>query len=228
MKWIVIAVLSGVAAFNSLTAGEITGMVLDAQTFEGISYARVTVYVSLDPNGFDKFRTKQLYVLTGADGHFRVTGLPASWSRLSCEKPGYLDANAESDWLGQVHVVGDGGPAHVDLHLLAAGSISGSVVDARGFPCGKPMFSYSGRVLLQSAPALTISARTDELGGFRINDVQPGRYTLAVSIGFPIVTTMKKLVYYPGSVDLQHAEWFDFQPGDKRRIECRLRSISAK
>jgi hypothetical protein len=102
------------------------------------------------------------------------------------------------------------------------------VVDAKGSPLWQADIEVYRQIPGQSAPVLTMSGRTDELGGFRINDVQPGRYTVAVSIGFPIVTTKMKPVYYPAAEDLRHAEWFEFRPGDERRIDFQLRSFSAK
>ena len=129
--------------------------------------------------------------------------MPASWSQLRCEKPGYSYDYEKSNGPGQVHLASNGDSAHADLYLIAEGTISGTVVDARGIPLWQADIQVYQQVPGQSEPVLTGSVRTDELGGFRINDVRTGRYTVAVSIGFPIVTTTLKPVFYPAAEDLR-------------------------
>ena len=153
-------------------AGGVTGVVTDS-TGAPVSAAEVTA-TWRNPAGAATKTAK-----TGADGHFRIAdAVPDAVTRVAVRAPKFLLAERE-------------GPAPsdgvVDFVLQHGGSISGVV---RGYDGKMPAsFHVKAKLATKSSTGKTktdgkIKAEhdfTDPSGAFRLDDIEPGTYTIEVA-----------------------------------------------
>src|SRR5262249_534906 len=142
------------------------GSVLEEHSTKPVRGARVQVRVAGAPR-----MTADLE--SGADGVFRANGdLPAGEYRVSISKPNYADATLRV----RVPLTGP-----VVVRLGRFGSITGHVTDKHNQPMrGVNVFPMAGEANGQFRP-LPMSAQTDDTGQYRLYNLAPGLYTVAVS-----------------------------------------------
>ena len=170
-------------------AGLVMGRVVDGATGAPIAGARVAS--SLGPP----------WVVTDSQGRFVYFDLPAGTYVFAATKPGYIGGYFGQRWAGstspvlapgmktdtqQQFVTLGAGETRSDvmLRLWKDGAISGRVVDEAGEPVvglvvqAWAVVFQAGRSVLNSA--LPVIAGTDDRGVYRISEVPPGRYVVAV------------------------------------------------
>lgn len=118
--------------------------------------------------------------ITTADGYFVFRGLTAGNYAVSAMAYGFVTANNPRTL---VEVGATARPASVTLRMWQVGAIAGRVVDDRGEPVvGAPVSALrrvlrgGGVVLERTGP----DVETDDRGLYRISQLQPGTYLVAV------------------------------------------------
>lgn len=160
-------------------------------------------------------------------GRIEVPGVPSAAYRLDVTKTGFVGARV------QLHVQASGSAATpVVIRLVRCGAITGHVLDASGTPVAGAMVS----ALLKSArggTALPIEnwttgtlADTDSNGEYRLYNLAPGQYSVALSYGastFAVGSTGSSVtraglgsgfLYYP---DNSRPQWFTIAGGEEIR-----------
>ena len=150
-------------------AAELAGRVVEDHTGNPLASAEVRV---VKPGQ----RTLAADLETGGDGRFSVPNLPPGEYRLEVRKPNFIDTvlRLEQPSTG------------LELRLVRAGVITGSVVDAHGQPVrGATIYalprSAGGGPLRSSANDRGV--RLNERGQYRIHSLAPGEYAVAVTYG---------------------------------------------
>jgi Carboxypeptidase regulatory-like domain len=124
-------------------------------------------------------------VRTAADGTFRLTGVAAGAYSLTVRRAGYLDGaypeGREWGWTPTFTVDGLNRPT-IHVALAERPVLSGRVVDDSGEPVTAGQVRLFRRFVLSGRERYTAggSARTDDRGEFRFDDLEPGAYLLAV------------------------------------------------
>src|SRR5690606_33208350 len=93
------------------------------------------------------------------------------------------------------------------------------VVDASGKPVRSARVHLLSRRLTDSGITLALeehSAVTDDRGHYRLYDLAPGRYTVAVLPKTDPTATAFAHTFFPGTVDPEAAELFSIDPGETR------------
>jgi protocatechuate 3,4-dioxygenase beta subunit len=125
------------------------------------------VPMTLRPSSIDLIGDEKP-VATGADGRFRIGGLPGErMVRLEVQKEGFAAAS----------IRGVRAPTEepVAVVLRPAARVRGTVVDGRGRPIPDAEISRSWRTMSFGSPGgLFRPVRTDERGEFEIDDLSPG------------------------------------------------------
>jgi len=213
-----LAILCG--ALGAADSRELTGRVVDAQSGQPITRARVMVQFF---QGAQQGVTISLS--SDADGAFRVTNMPEGGYNISCEKAGYLPSGQ-----GMMSPMrsGDAKPAPVVVRLTAQAAIEGTVVDAKDAPSENTFIQLlrqqvvNGRRQLQPAQG----GGTDETGSFRIFGLPAGRYYVGITARVNGVQRGKSVAYpalfYPNATEIAAAQPFDLKPGDEQQIKIRL------
>jgi hypothetical protein len=185
---LVVLMVLGARAGAQTTApgreGAITGQVVDAATGRPVSAAIVT----LDVRG----RIEGPQILTGADGRFAFTGLPAQDGSytVTARKGGYLEGASGRRRPGgasQAVVLNAlTRTADVAVRVWKSGAIQGTVIDEAGEPViGVQMrlaVRQSAGATRQFTPVATAPAITDDRGMYRFSSLIPGDYIVLASL----------------------------------------------
>ena len=123
-------------------------------------------------------RTLAAHLETDSAGRFRVAGLNEGEYRIEATKANYIGATVRLQALA-------GG---LVIRLVRCGAISGQVVDGQGkailgatvYAMPKPI---SGPLRPFATPVAGTYARVDERGGYRLYELPPGEYAVAVAYG---------------------------------------------
>jgi len=120
-------------------------------------------------------------VVTDDAGRFMITGVDPGDYRIAAEREGYIRVEyGQTSWNGRgiAVSVGAGQRLRIDFRLSAASIISGRITDPDGEPASQAIvqayryeYANGGRTLAQAA-----SARTNDLGEYRLFWLQPGEY----------------------------------------------------
>ena len=180
------------------------GRVVEADSNRPVSGA--VVYVSTTaprPAGFEP-------VMTDDQGRFVVRDLPAGMMSLRSVKGGYVEGAYTKRWpivpngpgdLGQPIKLGeDEHVADITIQMWKHAAISGIVTDETGDPIvgitvrALPRKIIGGRAQY-SMELGGLTARTDDRGAFRIKELTPGDYIVAV----PVITASAPRVRPPAS-----------------------------
>ena len=205
----------------------VAGSVLRLDTGEPLKKARVTLQGHAD----EEF---SVFSLTDEQGHFLFENVPPGSYVLEVSRNGYVDAPRAILTLAP-------GQSMTDLvfKLAHTAAISGHVFDEDGEPIAKAaVITY--RASRRQGKEQEIGddpVLTNDLGEFRIFDLAPGRYYIAVNFRPEdpfhryTPTSDQKLnagylpSYYPNTMDPAKAQAISVRPGDEiRSVEFFLRA----
>ena len=216
------------------------GTVTNSVTGEPIARVLVTVIAERKPA-----------VLTGADGSFQFSGLPAGMVEVAATKPGFFDSKGSQPRAGSYFrftavrnfqsangdVTVQVGPdtAPLTLKLVPEGIITGHVEDARGEPIEGALISIQsihivdGRKQWDHQPGHS----TNEDGNFRIANLSPGRYYVSVlaakrrgtleDLTQTAQTGYPLVVYYPSASDRTSAAPIEVKAGQRVELQFALK-----
>jgi hypothetical protein len=177
--------------------GEIAGVVVAAgepRAREPVSEAEVTLVVG------DISRTQ----VTGADGAFAFTGLPAGRYVLCVAKSGYLTSEFGGFRPGEQGTplaAGDGQPlTQLFVPLSRPAVISGVIRIDGGEPASNVrVIARSGAPPQGTTRAQTYEAVADRSGAYRISGVPPGEYVVSAA---PSMTGGRSTpIFFPGTAN---------------------------
>ena len=159
---------------------------------------------------------------TDGQGRFEAPGLPAGDYRIEVARPNYLKASIRL----RLSAAG----SNTSIRLIHCASLAGQVTDRDGLPVPSAtifaMPKPAGGKPLQRDFTTGHYARVDQLGNYRLYDLPPGEYLLALSYGSSSVTFGSSggvpapslpgsgVVFYP---DNSRPQVFDLAAGDERR-----------
>ena len=228
---------SSVVADQSQKTATVAGQVVRADTGEPLKKAQV----NLQTHTGDKF---SVFRLTDEQGHFNIENIPPGSYDLEVSRNGYVDNE-----YGQKKPGGSGavltlpaGQHMTDLifKMVRAASISGHVYDEDGEPVAyAQVICY--RASRQPGKEQQIGYRpviTNDLGEFRVFDLKPGRYYVAVDYHFKLDIVFRSrgaeqeaesgyaTTFYPNTMDASKAVAISVSPGDElRSIDFLLRLV---
>jgi hypothetical protein len=202
--------------------GAIEGDVVDVSTGRGIADARVRLQsVQDDP----------LYASTDAQGHFRFDGLEIRAYQAFVRYPGFaspdggaLEASALAVTPGR-----DGQVSRIRLNLQWYAAITGKVVNVEGNPAeGVTVEVYRrdsrggqfGAVRFDDGfqYVRTRTAKTDELGEYRLAPLGPGSYYVLVRAG----SAPARDTFYPQAVKVSAAKLLELDEGKELRADVQV------
>ncbi|MFI5177009.1 MAG: carboxypeptidase regulatory-like domain-containing protein [Vicinamibacterales bacterium] len=165
---------------------------------------------------------------TDTAGHFAFAGLPAGRFLLAAGKPAYLSALYGAGRVGRpgaTITVADGQKiSDVTLALAKGAVIAGHVTDEHGQAIVGarvrvlPRRTAGDEIVLGADAGDPVNATSDDLGAFRIFDLVPGDYVVAVQPrglagGLPMTYSS---VYFPASPRAADAEVIHVAGGEER------------
>ncbi len=158
-----------------------------------------------------------------ADGRYEFKEVPAGTYTVTARKAGFatmeFGQRRPAD-PGKRIRVGDGETVErIDLTLPAASAMAGRVVDEHGDPIEGAAVSIYTMTIVHGRRRLVASGaerRTDDLGRFRLFNVDPGEYVIAAAAATTGVQRMPGYAptYYPGAHSLADAEVVAVKTGD--------------
>ena len=156
-----LALASGVAPH----ARQSSSLVVEGRVVTGTApdlrpVRRARVSLAADGSG-----TKPRMVDTDAKGAYRFVNVASAKYRLSMAKPGFVSATIDS------------APSGGTVIMVRAGAIEGTVLDTAGDPFPAVVLRAL-QVLGPGKTIMTASARTDDLGRYRIHSLPPGDYVI--------------------------------------------------
>jgi hypothetical protein len=166
------------------SSGEIAGIVVSARTGEPLRSAQVVLRGARPGPGVGRGRGTEVNenAVTGIDGRFVFTGLRAGAYTVFSAKTGFGTQRGPGS---QAHVPLGEGQSRPDLvlRLQPAAVISGRVLDAFGEPLPEARISALNRSYRDGRARWGVaeSARTDDLGDYRLHGLRPGRYVIRVT-----------------------------------------------
>lgn len=178
----VLALLAALA--GSATAGRITGMATSVQTGEPLASVELTLSPVRSPgSGEDRGRRgpppRGTAARTALDGRFFFEGVEPGEYILAASKAGY-----EGGYRTPRRVtLTDASPnTSLRIELNRAPSIEGRVVDRDGDPIAEAQVELRAWSMSENQRVLNRvrSARTDDLGRYRIYNIMPGQYFLCL------------------------------------------------
>jgi carboxypeptidase family protein len=188
----------------------IAGRVVDGS---GAPIPGVLVEASLDLG-----RSRLAKVSSGDNGEFGFTDLPAGEYTLWMTKPGYLGGRYGQQLAGEglrpqilTLKVGDR-IAGLELRLWKSAVVAGSVADRRDRPVvGATVLALletfaSGHLRLSRAG----SAKTDDRGAYRLSNLVPGTYRVAV-----LTWASERTTFFPMVDSVQAASTLTVRAGDE-------------
>jgi protocatechuate 3,4-dioxygenase beta subunit len=166
------------------------GRVLEMGTGQPVGGAVVTLVGYFETSGRPAERLPQSSmsplasaprsVLTTSDGYFFFRELPAGRYSISADAIGYV---SDTYPLRIVELANRTTPTEVSLRIWKPGAISGTVIDEQGESVvGVPVTAFQS---VTSGAGLTLrdgvaTVRTDDRGVYRLAQLPPGRYVVAV------------------------------------------------
>jgi Carboxypeptidase regulatory-like domain len=227
MNWLVL--ISAMLLFQAGAArpqerSSVSGYIVKMGTGEPVSKAIVTL------SAFNGGRQQSYTATTTTSGQFSFQNLESGQYRLSATRNGYarMEYGARSPNKPGLPLVLSAGQKLTDvvLQIMPAGTIAGRVFDRDGEPLANVSvealrYSYQeGQRVMNQVQ----TARTNDLGEYRIFWLQPGQYfvsatppdnkrTPVLNDGPDDAAAGYVPVYYPGTTDSQSAAPINLSPG---------------
>jgi protocatechuate 3,4-dioxygenase beta subunit len=234
---LLVCLVPAVLPAQTADPASVAGQVVNAATGEPVRRATVSLRRVDARNRTSGTRAATYGAVTDSDGRFTVKDLEAGSYRLSADKPGFVTQEYGARLPGRTGSIlslsAGQSMANASLRLSPRGVITGRVVDDDGEPVRNAAvqaqrYRYTGpRKQLMSAG----NATTNDLGEYRLFDLAPGKYYLAVTFRpAPAMQARGSRVeeqyvttYYPGVKDAAAAAQLDIAPGAQlRSIDLRL------
>jgi protocatechuate 3,4-dioxygenase beta subunit len=221
-------------------SGEISGHVYSAATGAPVAKAVVTLVRRTEG---ESARIES--VQTDSGGAFIFASLAAGKYELSAERCGFISqsfvdtSSSSGDSGGTLALAAGQKRDGLDFQMPRGGVISGSVTDQDGEPVPKLMvqalaFPYQPGGAQTSNPPPESRIFTDDLGNFRIADLNPGSYYIIVGSDVSHNATAGNTVYretaYPGVYSARDAKRVRVDAGSETagiRIAVRLEKAFA-
>lgn len=184
--------------------GVIRGRVVRADTGEPLRRVQVRV---------DEWSTGDhggpAATMTGADGRYELTRLPAGRYQLKATRGGYVEVA-----YGQRRPFERGRPLeldegavlqNIDFALPPGGVVTGRVIDETGEPVAQAGVSLARRRFIDGEKRLAAQSgsSTDDRGEFRIFGVPPGDYVISATLDVMDLGSRDRVryvpTYYPGT-----------------------------
>jgi hypothetical protein len=169
--------------------------------------------------------TDQRAAMSDADGKFEFLNLPPGSFRIIASKDGFLTGRYGSRSTGDVGrrlKLADGQAIDdADIRMTHGSAIAGRVTDEFGEPAVNVPVVASTYASLGPSRRLSgaASARTDDLGRYRLFDLSPGNYYVSAtpSNAAPSEAVTSRVgyapTYYPGTPDLAQAQSVRLEAG---------------
>lgn len=212
-----------VLCFNLILAGQTTpsktddgvleGKVLNSVTGEPVRKAQVALMNNKAASRRKGDLSKPSTAITDAEGHFQFSSIAAGSYTLVAAHDGFAPETKDA------HPSGDE-KSEVVIRLKPLGVITGRLLDEEGDPVrmaqvNAMVYRYGpgGRQLTNRQ-----SAMSNDLGEYRIFDVQPGRYYLKINSGQMMGGGLGEglslaTAYYPGTPDAAAATMIEVGAG---------------
>ena len=243
MKWATICVctlafVASVSAQMSPTESKkpskasLAGTVLKEPSGEPLKKAIIEVIAENQEEGGNYTATSD------QDGHFSIPDLQPGRYRMFVERTGFLEVDEKRRRSEGLLISLEAGQELKDqtLHMLAAAVLTGRVIDEDG----DPMANVEIAVLRRKASTFESagSARTDDLGAYRVGGLLPGKYYI-VATPMPsfqsLVASQKKEddpaksappsyapTYYPSALDRAQASPVELHAGEEMPADFSL------
>jgi protocatechuate 3,4-dioxygenase beta subunit len=204
----------------------IAGTVVSANTGEPLKKAHVVLSQKdaewNDPN------KQPLNATTDAVGHFSIEKIPAGSYNLIVSRANYIDTHYGQDQLDKPGAILSLAPGQKMADLLfrlhRTGIITGRVVDEDGDPVRGASVVTLVHTRAHGKPAIlpNRNSRTNDLGEYRIVDLEPGHYSIQAgpphgrSTGKPSDLADNYLpTFYSGATDIARASTLEVKSGDE-------------
>jgi hypothetical protein len=161
---------------------------------------------------------------TDGDGRYELSALPAGHYTVTAFKPTYVNAAYGQPRLlelGSSIDVPDGRTLdHIDLGLVRAGVVSGTITDEFGDPLADTQVMAMRYQFVQGTRRLMPagSRMTNDVGEFRVFGLAPGQYYLTATLRNDQAANANDretyaTTYYPGTPSLSGAQALTISPG---------------
>jgi hypothetical protein len=217
---------SGNSPTQDAQFASVAGQVLRADTGEPLKKARILLQND-DDNSADPY-----IAITDVEGRFLITGIRAGRYSMRIEREGFLSKSYGEEGTGSSILSLKPGQQLNDLifRLQKCAVISGRVLDDDGEPArfvsveAIVRSTHRGKISTQGVKA----AATNDLGEYRLFDLDPGSYFVSASIEQLGWTTIGKVsvdhsilksvggytrTYYPSSGDISRASTVEVKAG---------------
>jgi len=165
--------------------------------------------------------------LTGADGRYELTGLPAGTYTVTATKANYVRTawgEQRAEGPGKRITLTDGQVVdNIDLSLRRAGVVTGKIVDEFGDPVTDVFVTVMRYQYVQGSRRLMPNGRgsqTNDIGEFRVYGVSPGQYYVSATLRNvmgaatePTDRTGYAPTFYPGTGNVAEAQRVTIAPG---------------
>ena len=160
---------------------------------------------------------------TDADGRFEFKEVPAGTYTVTARKTGFatmeFGQRRTTDPGKRIKVADAETVERIDLTLPAASAMTGRVIDENGDPVEGASVSIYTMTIVHGRRRLIASGaerRTDDLGRFRLFNINPGEYVISAAAATTGQHRMPgyAATYYPGAHSLADAEVVAVKTGD--------------
>jgi hypothetical protein len=207
-KTIIFYFLLTLCAAVPITAAILHGIVIDSESRAGIPSAAVQLSL-----GDDVIADTS----TDEHGQFSFDGAKSGY-RVTAKKTGYLDAFPPENLPTAINA-SDFKESGVTLSLTPACAITGRVLDSSGQPArGAKVMAVARRAGPSGIRFTTqgASAEVDDRGIYRIFNLPPGRYAIAVAPNADTGGAVSAPIYFPGVIDSARAEFLSLRASETR------------
>lgn len=198
---------------------KITGRVIESTTKAPIANATVTLQGEGSP----------LLVLTDGLGTFTFLEVPPGRYSLNAQRPGYDQAAGGN---AAFNLDSSAPPKPFEITLRAAPLLAGIVTGENGTPIPNATIQIFRRDVRDGEAVISpMSYAANDLGEYRVVNLQPGRYLICATASTSAYKQHRHLVYgltcHPGVSDPDSAQWIDLQSGAEAHVDLRLSMLHA-